>query len=187
MSLEIPSHLVRGKGDPDSGGCWMSELSRCAGEQWSDHPECVCPLINPYCRHLSDWVAEEDRDRVIRPHFFTPMNTRTNDPVVLSRRVSIIARTFRQHVRLDDLGEVAAQAAMLDRIAKSDMRLAMGNYRQFTLTQVGHALYLAVLYHNGRLEDYLLPTILQMCDVSATVSPPQASSCEPESLSSVAS
>jgi len=100
--------LVAGKGNRDDGtACWMSMISWANGEIWTDKSECVAPEI----RSLAIWVndnlpTDDDRRRVIMPHWMTPAGTRTDDPYVTARRLDRIVAFARQQA-----AEAAAEAA----------------------------------------------------------------------------
>jgi len=71
--------LVRGKGAPGKGACYMSAIQHyitLGKGLWHDHPDCVDPAI----RSLGIWIndnlgSDEARERVIGPHLFTPVGT----------------------------------------------------------------------------------------------------------------
>ena len=94
---DAPIRLVHGEGDPETGGCWMSALSLYSGAEWSDHPECVCPVIRRLCIQINDMLpSDETRGRVIQPHILEPVGTR--NPEVEEERlwhlVDAAARRF---------------------------------------------------------------------------------------------
>ena len=83
--------LVAGAGTPETGGCWMSALSVYGGERWSDHPDCVCPVIRELCIAINDSLPDDEtRGRVIGPVLFDPLGTRTSDPTVMMERTRIL-------------------------------------------------------------------------------------------------
>jgi hypothetical protein len=47
------------------GVCAMELASVLAGEEWSDHPDCVAPVIGDYMRTLNDHWDDEARQRLI--------------------------------------------------------------------------------------------------------------------------
>jgi hypothetical protein len=47
------------------GMCAMEAASYIAGEPWSDHPECVCPVIAAFLRNWNDSLPKSDRERLI--------------------------------------------------------------------------------------------------------------------------
>lgn len=68
--------LVKGAGSIETGACWMSAISYYAGYAWSDHPECVDPVIRELCIKLNDILpSDAERERVIGPHMMTPIGT----------------------------------------------------------------------------------------------------------------
>ncbi len=85
--------LVRGAGAPGEGACWMSAVHQYQtelGPHWSDHPECVSPIIRELCIQLNDRCeSDEEREGLIGPHLFTPVGT--NDPHLERRRIYRVA------------------------------------------------------------------------------------------------
>lgn len=72
--------LTLGQGSPTRGGCWMVAVQRYTeNEGWHDHPECVDPSIRALCILINDWLPDGDRERVIGPHLFAPVGTRSAD------------------------------------------------------------------------------------------------------------
>ena len=54
--------LSRGKhSSPADGACVMELASMLAGEQFTDHPESVCPAIGSFLRAYNDSVSDERR------------------------------------------------------------------------------------------------------------------------------
>ena len=52
-------------GDPlEQGVCLLEAVSYIAGEEFSDHPQCVSPVLGAYGRRLNDWLADEDRQKL---------------------------------------------------------------------------------------------------------------------------
>jgi len=85
-----PIKLVAGKGSPEEGGCWMSALSQYSGESWSDHPDCVCPIIRKLCISINDILPnDESRGRTIGPRLFDVVGTNTGDLGIELKRMRI--------------------------------------------------------------------------------------------------
>src|SRR5882762_7811859 len=62
ISLKVGSH------DPNSTFCVMEAVAFVAGEAWSDHPECSCPVISAFLRSWNDGMrSDEERDRLLKP------------------------------------------------------------------------------------------------------------------------
>ena len=68
-----------------SGACIMEAVAYVAGEPWSDHPECVSPVIAGFLRSWNDSLpSDADRDRLLRPLIPQVLNTR--NPELEQRR-----------------------------------------------------------------------------------------------------
>ena len=60
--------LYQGAHDPDSKMCVMEAVAFVAGEAWSDHPACACPVISTFLRSWNDALpTNEERDRLLKP------------------------------------------------------------------------------------------------------------------------
>ena len=46
--------LKSGAHSPDSTFCVMEAVAFVAGEEWSDHPVCACPVISAFMRAWND-------------------------------------------------------------------------------------------------------------------------------------
>ena len=54
--------LSKGKHtSPEDGACVMELASMLAGEEFSDHPAAVCPVIGAFLRAYNDWVDDDRR------------------------------------------------------------------------------------------------------------------------------
>jgi len=54
--------LARGKHtSPEHGACVMELASMLAGERFSDHPDCVCPVIGGFLREYNDRLDDDRR------------------------------------------------------------------------------------------------------------------------------
>lgn len=62
---------------PEDGMCIMEMASYVAREKFSDHPECVSPVIGAFCRSWNDALNDEDRNRLMRPYIFKVVGTKT--------------------------------------------------------------------------------------------------------------
>lgn len=54
-----------GHGSPDKGLCVMEAVAWVAGEPHSAHPACACPVVGALLRPLSDWMPDEQRQRLL--------------------------------------------------------------------------------------------------------------------------
>jgi hypothetical protein len=50
-----------GHSGPDNGACLLEWASYVAREPWSDHPECVCPVLGSFGRNLNDVLPDAKR------------------------------------------------------------------------------------------------------------------------------
>ena len=97
-----PIKLVSGIGSPDTGGCWMAAISVYSGDSWSDHPDCVCPIIRQLCISINDSISsDEARGRIIGPVLLLPVGTATDDKSVNDARrwhlIDAAVRRFAPH------------------------------------------------------------------------------------------
>ena len=79
------------------GACVMELVSYVAGLPFSDHPECVCPVIGAFMRAWNDGLPDSERDALLRPLIPVILNTRGNK--TMERRRSFMAADWlvREH------------------------------------------------------------------------------------------
>ena len=52
----------------NDGLCVMEAVAYVAGEPWSDHPTCACPVIGAFMRAWNDGLpSDDDRNRLLKP------------------------------------------------------------------------------------------------------------------------
>ena len=61
----------------DDGACLLEAASYIAGEPFSDHPECVCPVLGVFGRSWNDALDDESRDRLLKPFIPKLIGTRS--------------------------------------------------------------------------------------------------------------
>ena len=72
--------LDKGIHDPASGQmCAMEAAAWIAGEEWSDHPQCVSPVIAAFLRSWNDALPDATRTTLLRPLLPLVIGTRTTD------------------------------------------------------------------------------------------------------------
>ncbi len=72
--------LAHGSHTPNDGEmCAMEAAAYVAGEPWSDHPQCVSPVIAAFMRSWNDALPDEDRTRLLLPLIPDTVGTRTTD------------------------------------------------------------------------------------------------------------
>ena len=74
--------LKAGAHSPDSTFCVMEAVAFVAGEPWSDHPECACPVISAFLRSWNDALrSDADRDRLLKPLIRDLVGSRSSEEV----------------------------------------------------------------------------------------------------------
>ena len=63
---------------PEQGMCMMEMVAWFAGEEHSDRPECVCPVLGAYGREANDQMPYYLRDTLLKP--LVPLVVGTFDP-----------------------------------------------------------------------------------------------------------
>jgi hypothetical protein len=77
---------------PDNGdveACAMEAVAYIAGEPWSDHPECACPVIGAFMRAWNDGLPDDERTAIVLPLIPKMVGTRGSD--ALAERRSLMA------------------------------------------------------------------------------------------------
>ena len=62
----------------DAGACVIEAAAYIAGEEWSDHPSCVSPIIAAFLRGWNDSLDDEDRQR-LKPYVRKVIGTRASE------------------------------------------------------------------------------------------------------------
>ena len=76
--LQEPITLSAGSHHPDSGEtCLLEAVAWIAGEPWSDHPVCVCPVLAAFGRAWNDGLGDEARNRLLLPFLTRLVGTRS--------------------------------------------------------------------------------------------------------------
>jgi hypothetical protein len=116
ISLFETFHLSSGSHeDFKDGACALELVSYVAGETWSDHPECVCPVLAAFFRAWNDGLADADRDETLRP--FLPRLIGTNGGSALAERRALMAADWLVRVHTPAwlrLAKLNAQADALE-------------------------------------------------------------------------
>ena len=71
------------------GACAMEAVSHVAGEAWSDHPPCACPVIASLVRAWNDDLDDHERDALLRP--LVPMIVGTRSTGAVEHRRAMLA------------------------------------------------------------------------------------------------
>ena len=66
------------------GFCVMEAVSWVAGEEWSDHPQCACPVIAAFMRRWNDDLDQETRQK-LKPYIVRLVGTKSTAAVESKR------------------------------------------------------------------------------------------------------
>jgi len=74
----------------NEGACVMEAVAYVAGEPWSDHPTCACPVITSFMIAWNDSLpTDADRDRLLKP--LVPQIIETRSTAAVEERRSYMA------------------------------------------------------------------------------------------------
>ena len=118
QSLYSGSHKENGNGHVEA--CAMEAVAFIAGEPWSDHPECACPVIGAFMRAWNDGLADAERTALILPLVPRLVGTRSTKKIEQRRATMAADWLIRVHtpawLRLANLNEQADLLASLPEI-----------------------------------------------------------------------
>ena len=118
QSLYSGSHRKNGNGRVEA--CAMEAVAFIAGEPWSDHPECACPVIGAFMRAWNDGLADDQRTSLILPLVPRLVGTRSTKKIEQRRATMAADWLIRVHtpawLRLAKLTEQADLLASLPEI-----------------------------------------------------------------------
>jgi hypothetical protein len=135
QALEIGhgSHDAPAVNGPASGqACVMEMVAYVAGEPWSDHPKCACPVITSFLIRWNDDLPDADRTRLIKPLIPKVADTRSTKAVEERRSFMALDWLIREHTPAW-LGLVPALAQHVDvlkalgEVCDMDSATAAGN------------------------------------------------------------
>ncbi len=97
--LAAVSTLAAGAHNPDAGGamCAMEAAAYIAGEPWSDHPQCVCPVIGAFMRSWNDNLPDDRRTELLLPLIPATIGTRGSAELVNRRATMATDWLIRVH------------------------------------------------------------------------------------------
>lgn len=170
--------LVSGKGSEATGACWMSAIHYYVRKDasWSDHPDCVSPVIQRLCVRLNDKCESDDeRERLIGPHLFEPIGTNTGraDDVkraylIADRTVGVFAPWFLRRSRRKDLLDHASALESLSPIVDRESAAAARQVAQGTRA-AAYADAAAAADIRKFTKAHLLALILDCCKIGTKI------------------
>ena len=90
------SRLKSGSTEPNDDGamCVMEAVAYVAGEPWSDHPECACPVLTAFMVAWNDGLpSDAERNRLLMPLIPRLVGTRGSEAIE-ARRANMAADWF---------------------------------------------------------------------------------------------
>jgi hypothetical protein len=124
---EIESYeLHQGNGADLKTACVMQMVAYVAGEKWTDHPECACPILTRYAITLNDKLNTEHRQK-LKPIIPLLIKTRSDDALRIKRKQFFMFRNVTvTYPLLLDLIKMPELAEKLRAFGnnKTDMRAA---------------------------------------------------------------
>ena len=116
--LERLQSFSLGKGSHTSienGACIMEAAAWIAGERWSDHPKCACPVITAFLQNWNDSLSDEDRNRLLKPLVLRVVGTRATPEI--EKRRAIMAADWYVRVQTPTWLRLAGLAEQADAVA----------------------------------------------------------------------
>ena len=91
--------LKSGAHDENDGAsmCAMEAAAWIAGEPWSDHPKCVCPVISAFMRSWNDSLPDDRRTELLLPLIPATIGTRGSDALANRRATMATDWLIRVH------------------------------------------------------------------------------------------
>jgi hypothetical protein len=114
LLAKIPA-LSKGAHEPGDAMCILEAVSFVAGEPWSDHPKCACPVIGAFLRNWNDSLPDDERDTLLRPFIPRLINTKGNKK--LERRRALMATDWLIRVHTPAWLRLAGLTANADALA----------------------------------------------------------------------
>jgi hypothetical protein len=112
--------LAAGNHEPDGLACVMEAVAFVAGEPWSAHPECACPVISTFLRSWNDALPDSERNALLRPLIPRLIGTRSTPALEIKRSFMAADWLVREYtpawLRLAGLSEHANALASLPEI-----------------------------------------------------------------------
>lgn len=115
--------------DVSKGMSAMEAVSYIAGERWSDHPACACPVISTFIRTWNDSLDQEDRNRLLLPLIPRLVGSRSTKQIEHRRTLMAADWLVRTHtpawLRLAGLTAQADALSNLSEISSMAQRLSI--------------------------------------------------------------
>ena len=115
----LPTIRLEHGAHPEPNGelaaCAMELASWLAGEPWSDHPSCACPVIGAFMRAWNDALPDAERNELLLPLIPRLVGTRGSD--ALAERRSLMAADWLVRTHTPAWLRLAGLTAQADMLA----------------------------------------------------------------------
>jgi len=85
------------KANDDGKWCALELIAYMANEPWSDHPECVCPVLASFVRAWNDGLPDDERNAILKPFLPRLIGTRGNEALAEKRSMMAADWLVRTH------------------------------------------------------------------------------------------
>ena len=126
MMVKDPSSittLYAGCHDPDGPMCLLEAVAYVAGEPWSDHPVCVCPVLAAFGRNWNDGMRTNEERGSLLQYIPLLIGTRSTPAVELRRSYMaldwLVRRAMPAWLRLAE-ADLDSHAQALENLAVID-------------------------------------------------------------------
>ncbi len=103
-----------------AGACMLEAVAYVTRSPWSDHPDCVCPVLGAFLRAWNDGLPDEQRNSILLPLIPRVINTRGSEKLAERRALMAADWLVRTHtpawLRLAGLTDQAAALENLPEI-----------------------------------------------------------------------
>ena len=112
--------LFHGSHGPGEQMCAVEMAAWLVGDEWTDHPECVCPVLGAFMRSWNDGLKDTERTTLLLPLIPRLINTRGSHALADRRATMAADWLIRTHtvawLRLAKLDKQADMLASLPEI-----------------------------------------------------------------------
>jgi hypothetical protein len=127
---KLPPLASGGHEKPEDGACIMEAVAYVAGEPWSDHPACACPVIGAFLRSWNDNLSDDRRDALLRPLVLKLVGTKSTPETELRRSLMAADWLVRVHTPAWlRLAKLTAQAEVLESLPEITSMAQMASSR----------------------------------------------------------
>lgn len=144
--MNIPDYMpilsAGGHESPADGACIMELASFLAGEEWTDQPECVSPVLAVVARHVNDDLDDTERMRLLP---LLPRLMGTTKPKPGADAIRVAAAKFVEHLAGHENRSVSLSAEFVNDPHNSPLSVAWEGQIAVSLAGMDQIEYLSAL------------------------------------------